>query len=188
MGFWHGIALTEQQRIIDAMNRGPSLTAAKTKIVSPPIEIPEADRKITIDDQGVITIPGVACSAPTSSTKRLFRGRFCECVVFQKSHSEGTQLYLSRYAKRSDTFEYTFDAPRAGKVHMTARVITPAPNQTLEVSTNRAKGIEMPLPYTVGLWGATKPVEIELVKGKNVLTFTGPSRVTIKEFTLTPVK
>jgi len=188
LGFWHAVALTEQQRIIDGLDRKPSLAAAKTTVVSPPIELSEADRKITIDGQGVITIPGVACCDPTNSTKRLFKGRFREAVVFQKSRSEGTQLYLSRYARRSDTFEYTFEAPQAGKYHMTARAITPAPNQTLDVLVNGTEGIEMSLPYTVGLWGTTAPVEIELVKGENVLTFVGPSRVTIRDFTLAPAE
>jgi len=45
----------------------------------------------------------------------------------------------------------------------------------------------MALPYTIGLWGKTSPVEIELKEGKNVLKFHGPARVTIKDFTLTPV-
>jgi len=187
MGFWQAVALAEQQRIIDGLDRKLSLASPKPGAISPPIELSEADRTITIDGQGVITIPGVACSDPTNSTKRLFRGRFCEAVVFQKSHAGGTQLCLSRYAEPSDTFEYTFDAPRAGTYHMTARVITPAPNQALDVSANGADGIEMPFPYTVGLWGTTEPVDVELVKGENVLTFTGPSRVTIKEFKLTPV-
>ena len=51
--------------------------------------------------------------------------------------------------------------------------------------------IEIAVPYTVGKWQQTKPVEVSLVKGKNVLRFARPdgSRgVTIKEFTLTPVK
>ncbi len=47
------------------------------------------------------------------------------------------------------------------------------------------------MPYTLGRWGQTDPVEIALVKGRNVLRFKrpAPSRgVTIKEFTLKPVK
>ena len=67
-------------------------------------------------------------------------------------------------------------------------MVTPAPDPRLLVSANGVKDVEMPLPYTVGMWGVTEPVEIELVKGENVLTFGGPSWVTIREFTLTPAK
>ena len=47
------------------------------------------------------------------------------------------------------------------------------------------------MPYTIGMWEETKPVEIALVKGKNMLHFTRniPNyALTIKHFTLTPVK
>ena len=47
------------------------------------------------------------------------------------------------------------------------------------------------VPYTIGMWEETKPVEIALVKGKSILHFTRniPNYgLTIKHFTLTPVK
>ena len=46
-------------------------------------------------------------------------------------------------------------------------------------------------PYTIGKWDQTQPVEIPLVKGSNVLHFSRTEPVkglTIKDFTLTPVK
>jgi hypothetical protein len=46
----------------------------------------------------------------------------------------------------------------------------------------------MPLPYRIGLWGKSAPVTIELKAGRNVLKFHGQARVTIENFTLTPVK
>jgi hypothetical protein len=48
--------------------------------------------------------------------------------------------------------------------------------------------VEFALPYTIGLWGKTAPVTIELKEGKNVLKFRGPARATLGEFTLTPAK
>jgi len=188
LGCWHAAALTEQQRIIDGLDSGKSLAAKNIEAVSPPIKIPAADRKIKIDGQGVITIPAVACSDPTSSTKQLFKGRFREGIVFMKSPIDGMQLYLSRYCTPSDTFEYTFDAPQAGTYQMSARVITPAPDQTLLVSANGTSKSEIALPYTMGLRDTTRPVAIKLVQGKNVLKFYGPARVTMKNFTLRPVK
>jgi hypothetical protein len=47
------------------------------------------------------------------------------------------------------------------------------------------------VPYTVGLWQQTQPIQLSLVNGKNVLHFAlqdGSRGVTIKDFTLTPVK
>ena len=47
------------------------------------------------------------------------------------------------------------------------------------------------MPHTIGMREETKPVEIALVKGKNILHFTRniPNYgLTIKHFTLTPVK
>ena len=46
----------------------------------------------------------------------------------------------------------------------------------------------MALPYTIGMWDKTEPVEIELKAGKNVMKFHGPARVTMGHLTLTPVR
>jgi hypothetical protein len=46
----------------------------------------------------------------------------------------------------------------------------------------------MALPYTIGLWGKTTPVAVELKAGRNVLKFHGPARATFDHFTLTPVR
>jgi len=51
---------------------------------------------------------------------------------------------------------------------------------------NDSTATEMPLPDTVGLWQTSKPITIELVHGRNTLTFFGPYRGIIKEFKLTP--
>ena len=94
-----------------------------------------------------------------------------------------------------EDFEYTFDAPAAGKYRLTARIVTPSWRQHLFVSTNGAKEeVDIALPHTVGMWQTTEPVEITLVKGKNVLRFSrskGHDKlkgVSIRDFTLTPVK
>jgi hypothetical protein len=47
------------------------------------------------------------------------------------------------------------------------------------------------VPFTVGMWDKTQPVEVSLVKGGNVLRFSRNDPVkglTIKDFTLKPVK
>ena len=71
--------------------------------------------------------------------------------------------------------------------------MTPAPKQHLYLTVNDAEQpIDITLPYTIGLWDELEPVEIELVEGKNVLTFARGHYfmrgVTIKDFTLAPAE
>ena len=47
------------------------------------------------------------------------------------------------------------------------------------------------IPCTIGKWQPTRPLEVTLVKGANVLHFAlqdGSRGVTLKDFTLAPVK
>ena len=62
----------------------------------------------------------------------------------------------------------------------------PGKTHPLNVSVNDSTATEMPLPDTVGLWQTSEPITIELVHGRNTLTFFGPYRGIIKEFKLTP--
>ena len=108
-----------------------------------------------------------------------------------ESNLGGKQLHYSRNGQPEE-FEYTFDAPAAGKYALTARVVTPSWKQRLLVAANDAKEpTDIALPYTVGMWDKTPPAEVTLVKGRNVLRFSRNEPVkglTIKDFTLTPVK
>ncbi|MBI1336521.1 MAG: hypothetical protein GC164_06120 [Phycisphaera sp.] len=186
-GFWYGVSLIEQQRVIDGLNGVSSPNARQAATAAPQVAIPEAERMATVDRSGVITIPAAACSKPTHSTKNLFKGSFREAITFMPSNLGGMQLHYSRYAQESDTFEYTFDAPKGGKYQLTARVVTPDWDQSLYVQANGGKEVEMPLPYTLGMWQATQPVVVELVKGKNTLTLRGPAKVAVRDFILTPL-
>ena len=148
--------------------------------------VTDADREIVVGERGEIVIPAVACSRPTRSTGK---------IVFMPSNLGGKQLHYGRDGGDQD-FEYTFDAPKAGTYALTARVVTPSWKQHLLVSANRASPVAIALPFTVGMWGATEPVRIELVEGRNVLRFTrqgAPQEVavkgvTIRDFLLTPVE
>jgi len=45
------------------------------------------------------------------------------------------------------------------------------------------------LAYTIGMWQQTKPIELTLVKGQNILNFEsqqGSRGVAIKDYTLKP--
>ncbi len=189
--FWNGVALYMQQDIIEEAKAetlaavGEELGEANESDVKYAVEaatVTDADRKIIVGDDGVITIPAVACSKPTSSTGR---------IIFMPSNLGGMQLHYNRTGEPED-FEYTFDAPAADKYALTARVVTPSWKQHLLVAVNGAKEpTDIALPHTVGMWETTQPVEVALVKGRNALRFSRNEPVkglTIKEFTLTPVK
>ncbi|MEK0451331.1 MAG: hypothetical protein RL088_3599 [Verrucomicrobiota bacterium] len=181
---WSDLALHEQRRII------ARLEALKTKPSTSPsvaTKEPSAAGKASVDAKGVITIPSAACSSPTESKRSLYHGGQSDLIVFLDDKAGRTLLHLSRYAKEGDTFEYTFDAPKAGRYQLVASVATPKPNQKLFATANGGAEVEVVLPYTIGLWGETEAVSIDLKAGSNVLKFRGPARVTFGEFTLTPV-
>ncbi|MFO7821068.1 MAG: hypothetical protein R6V56_03285 [Lentisphaeria bacterium] len=191
-GFWYGVSLYRQRSIIEELEAvaleavGKELGEANESdvsynFVSPPVT--EEDRKITVDENGVITIPAAACSKPTKSTGK---------IIFMKSNLGGKQLHYSRNGKQQE-FEYTFEAPSAGTYALTARIANPSWGQHLMVAVNGAETpIDIKLPLTLALWDTTEPVQITLDKGKNVLTFSRAGDnirgLTIKDFTLTPVK
>jgi len=91
-----------------------------------------------------------------------------------------------------EEFEYTFEAPTAGRYALTARVVTTSADQHLLVAANGAREpIDIAVPFTVGAWGTTQPVQVSLVKGRNVLRFSRKEPVkglTIRDFTLRPVR
>jgi len=190
-GLWYGVSLYRQRAMI-AESKAVTLAAVGEELgeanessveyafVSPSVS--EADRKISVDAKGVITIPASATSNPTKSTGK---------ILFMPSNLGGMQLHYNRTGAAQD-FEYTVDVPKAGAYTLTARVACPTWGQLLVVTPKGGAPVEIALPLTVGLWGQTEPVTIKLAAGKTVLTFsrTGDNirGLSIKDFTLTPVK
>jgi hypothetical protein len=187
-GLWNALALMQKKAIV-AKAKPPEVALAGEDLAESNIstkaetimkaDITEADRKIVIGKDGVVTIPAVACSKPQDNTAN---------ILFMKNFSGGMQLHH----RQDEAFEYSFEVPAAGKYALTARVVTVHMNQHLLLTPNDAKTpIDIAVPYTIGMWEETKPVEIALVKGKNMLHFTRNSPnygLTIKHFTLIPVK
>ena len=188
-GFWNALALYQKKAIVAEAKpvevdlAGEDLAEANVSTKAETImkaAITEADKKIVVGRGGVITIPAVACSKPQNNTRN---------ISFVKSFAGGMQLHH----KQNEAFEYTFEVPQAGKYALAARVVTVHLKQPpLLLTPNDAKTpTDIAMPYTIGMWEETKPVEIALVKGKNILRFTrnNPNYgLTIKHFTLTPVK
>ncbi len=191
-GFWNGAALYRQRAIAaesKAVALGPlgeDIGESNESKESVPVEktpISEADRKVVVDRNGVITIPAIALSKPTGNSAQF---------LAMKGFFGGVQLHCVRDLKNPQEFEYAVDVPRAGKYTLVAQVVTVQSDQKLLLKQNNAQqAVEIAVPYTVGRWESTPPVEITLVKGTNVLHFTRPAPsggLTIKQFTLTPVK
>jgi len=188
--FWYGVSLYTQRSIIEDAKAvalaavGEELGEANESDVKYAVnaaKVTEADRQISIDREGVITIPAAATSDPTESTGK---------IIFMPSALGGLQLHYSRTGG-AQNFEYTFDAPAGGSYTLTARVASPGRLQQLSVAANSAEEtVDIDLPVTTGLWQTTEPVELKLSKGKNVLTFSRSHDnirgLTIRDFTLTP--
>ncbi|MCB9880074.1 MAG: hypothetical protein H6835_20975, partial [Planctomycetes bacterium] len=194
-GFWYGVALHRQRALIEAAQTktlaavGSELAEANESSVHYAVEaatVTDADRAIVSRDDGVLVIPAVACSSPAKSTRK---------IVFMPSNLGGKQLHYARNGGDQD-FEYSFDAPTAGRYALTARVVTPSWKQHLLVSANGGAPVDLALPFTVGMWQTTEPVHVTLVAGRNVLRFTrvgAPREVevkgfTIRDFTLKPAR
>lgn len=181
-GLWNVLALYEKKAIV-AETKPVQLAALGQELAeaneSPETKamavekatITDADKKIVIAPNGVITIPAATCGG----------------AQLVKSFLGGQQLFCG-----GGTFNFDVDVPSAGKYALTARVVTVHENPKLLLTANKAKEtVEITLPYTVGKWDQTPPAEVSLVKGQNSLRFTRPAGsrgLTIKEFTLTPVK
>lgn len=189
-GFWYGVSLYTQRQIIEAAR--PKTVRAVGEVIAEANErgehealetvtLSDADRKITVNSSGVITIPASATSRPAFGTNK---------IIFMNSNLGGKQLHYSRNGK-PERFEYAFDVSKPGRYALTALVVTPSWKQSLQLTINDAtQPIEMPLPFTVGRWESTVPVEVNLLKGENLLRFDREGDIkgcSIKDFTLTPI-
>ena len=186
-GFWSNMAHFQSRSIAintKAVALGPlgqelgeanESEASKAKTVAK-VAITAADQKPIVSKDGAITIPSVAHNKPT--------GTFAP----MKSFSGGLQLHASGGFKA----QYVIDAPQAGKYTLAARVATVHEGQKFLFSANDAHpAVEVAVPYTIGMWQQSNPVEVVLVKGRNVLQVAlreGSRGVAIKDFTLTPVR
>jgi hypothetical protein len=133
-----------------------------------------SERQVAVDADGKIVIPAVA-HGPSSGK-----------ATAMKSFSGGMQLLGSGGFKT----EYVFDAPQAGKYVLSARVVTVHDGQKISAAVNDDKGVQVPVPNTIGMWKQTDPIETTLVKGRNVLRIEilGGSPMVLKELTLSPAK
>ncbi|MFK7909654.1 MAG: hypothetical protein AB8F34_03540 [Akkermansiaceae bacterium] len=156
--------------------------AEKKEKEFPQVELAEADKTITTDKNGVITIPVAACSKPESTEK----------VRFMRSYDDSfVQLHYNLAGNRPELRSYTVTLPAAGKYNLTATVCTLTVDRSFTMRVNRRTMYDIELPYTIGDWQETQPVAMELKEGRNKLQFTmkAPNKgLSVKSFKLTPVK
>lgn len=180
-GFWSGLAHYQSVFIgskeVELGPLGADLAEANLPEGADEAEkavVTKDDQKVTVGPDGVITVPAVA------------HGKSSGSGAAMKSFGGGMQLLGSA----GFATQYEFEAPRAGRYAVSARVVTVQENKKISLAANGAEPVEIPVPYTVGMWGRTQPFEVSLDKGRNVLRLKvlGPDRLAIKDFTLTPVK
>jgi hypothetical protein len=179
-GFWSNLALFQSRVLASkAVSLGPlgqelgEANEKEQKVVSEAVSADE--QKVTVKD-GVITIPSVAHSKSSGKAAAM------------KSYTGGG---MQIHAFGGFKTQYEFEAPAAGKYALIARVATLQEGQIFIFSANVGQSTESPVPYTLGAWQPTKPIEVTLDKGKNTLNFelkTGSRGVTVKDFTLKHVK
>lgn len=131
--------------------------------------VTDADRQVALAANGMITIPAAVCTGSVQPMKSFLGGLQAFC---------------------GGTFSCEVEVPKPGTYQLTARVVTVHDEGPLQLTANQEKApIVMTIPYTIGKWQATAPVDVTLVSGKNVLTFANPAKgFTLKDITLTPVK
>ncbi len=152
------------------------------KEVYPQVELTDADKTITTDANGVITIPVAACSKPESSKKVRFMKSFDEKFV---------QLHYALIGERPELRTYKLKLPKGGKYEFTANVTTVTVDRNFTMRVNRRNMYNIAIPYTSAEWMDTKPVVMELKEGSNKLQLTmkHPNKgLSIRSFTLKPVK
>ena len=146
----------------------------------PQVELTEADKTITTDANGVITIPVAACSKPLSTEK----------IRFMKSYDDSfVQLHYNLAGNRPELRSYTLNLPEAGKYSLTATVCTVTVDRKFTIRANRRNMHEVDVPFTLGDWEETLPVTMDLKKGRNKLQLTlkSPNKgISIRSFKLTP--
>ncbi len=178
LGLWNVFTLLIQRSL--AERKVPSPTAPSCSIdLFRDLSSTECREETVIDRSGNITVP--ACSTFISNPAG--NGK----ILFMRSILGGMQLHYNRIGPHQ-SFHYNVNVPRAGTYAFSARVVTPSWKQTLLLSLDGSKEIiNISLPFTIGNWGTTKPLKLELRCGMNTFSFRRIGNckgVTIKDFSL----
>ncbi len=89
----------------------------------------------------------------------------------------GRQVYMPKYGERwghPPRITYELDVPEAGGYDLTLRVAAVNHGQVVRVAVDGGRGVDVPVPYTRGVWGNTAAVRLALTEGRHTLTLTRP--------------
>jgi hypothetical protein len=162
---------------------GPSMVPTKvdTLIAAWPQKWPAPN--ITTDSNGTITVPSAAVS---------YVNRSAPVSIMKSFDLLGEQLVLlnGNYVDPAAiSFSYELTMQEASTRYLTANFSTWHINIDLLLRVNNATDdelINVPIFYSFGNWNETQAVPVQLVAGKNVLTFMRSSEavapITIREF------
>ncbi|NNM86087.1 MAG: hypothetical protein HKL96_10085 [Phycisphaerales bacterium] len=190
-GLWYALADNEERTIVASGQFPAGLTDTQLAKIYGPTQaqmvenapVPASALQISIDQNGVIHIPAVACSQPVKSLYG---------ISYTKSFLGGMQMHCNVTWNKPEQFSYIVNAPRSATYNLTANVVIVRPPQHLLLTVNHAASpIDIPVPYTAGMWKTIGPVAIKLTQGNNQLHFERAVKspgLTIKDFTLTPVQ
>ena len=151
--FWNGLALYMQRAIIEDA-KAKTLAAVGQDIG----EANETKEKVDIAEASLTEADRTAVGGQERRDHDPRGGHQQADQEHGQDHLHGQQprrkqLHYSRNGGHQE-FEYTFDAPTAGRYALTARVVTPSWKQSLLLAVNDAtKPVEIALPFTVGMCG-----------------------------------
>ncbi len=120
-----------------------------------------SDRKIAIKPDGSITIPSVATKFPTGNTDK---------IVFMGGRDGKMRLHYKRW-NQPEPITYEVMVSQAGNYQLSAEVVTVNREQFFLVAANESEQlVQMEMPYTIGQWGESSPVMLQLKAGTNTIT------------------
>jgi hypothetical protein len=171
-GLWSALMLYAKKVAVNATSPlpprpvGPSVVPTKVAALVTAWPKPWPTPNITTDTQGNIVIPAAALA---------FKNRSASVDVMKSFDLRGEQILHNGgdYVDPSaSSFGYVFYMAEAGTRYLTANITTWHMNTDLMLTTNTtAAPVTVPVYYTVGYWNQTQPIAVDLVAGKNVLTF-----------------
>ena len=184
LAFYRKLALVEDAEIKDVGVTGEELAESNEEAAPEEvdqIELTDAQKTITVDADGVITIPPAA-AASTVNTAKL---RFMHTI-----DGDEVQVHYALGGNQPEMLKYSVEAPAAGQYELTAEVCTVTMDREFMLRLNRRTMINISLPYTKGYWAETEPVLLDLREGTNSFQFTvrAPNKgLSIRKYKLKPV-
>jgi hypothetical protein len=186
---WRSLALmqrkifAERASVLSFQRTGPSIVLGKIEKFIQDIDEKAAPLPFETQKNGTVVIPAASFTKATDK----------KCVKAQQAFDGGTQLNIMD-GEGWVVYEIPSDIKFKKKTYMlTAKVCTVhAVQQPLKLAMDGQSDIEIVIPYTVGSWADTEPVEVE-IKGVTQMKFFRKKDplcfgLAIKSFTLTPSK